>query len=91
MSFKPKPILLKTFVESKVRVVWVYDFQRTGNSSEDICSLQVWSYLTLRVSNKSEFLRRHILGLSLKLGKFMSLKKKRILMKTFVDPQFEVM
>ena len=39
----------------------------------------------------SEFLRRHLCSLTLELCQFMSFKQKRILMKRFVDPQFEVM
>ena len=71
--------------------MYVYDFPIKANSYEDICWVSVWSYVSLRVSKKSDFLRRHFLGHSLKLPKFMSFKVKRIPMKTFVEPQFEVM
>ena len=91
MNLKPERILMKTFAGSKFRVIWGYDFQRTGNSSEDICSLQVWSYLNLRVSNKSKFFWRNLLSFSLKLGNLTSFKQKRILLRTFLESQFEVM
>ena len=90
MSFKQRWILMETFVESQFRVMWVYEFQTKGNSSEDICWASVSSYVNLWVSNKSEFLWINLLSLSLKLSKFMSFKQKRILMKTFVESQFEV-
>ena len=91
MSFKPKPSLLKTFVDSQFRVMLVYEFQTKGNSDEDICWGSVWSYVNLWVLNKSEFLWRDFSSLSLKLCKFMSFKEKRILMKTFLESQFRVM
>ena len=91
MSFKPKRILMNTFVESQFEVRSVYEFQTKANSVEGICLVSVSSYLTLQVSNKSEFLWRHLWSHSLKLCRFLSLKKKRILMKTFVEAQFEVM
>ena len=50
----------------------------------------VSSYVRLRLENKSQFLRTHILGLSLKLRKFMSFKPKPSLLKTFVESQFQV-
>ena len=53
MSFKSEQILTKTFVESQFQVFQVYDFQTKANSDEDISWLSVWSYLSLRVSNKS--------------------------------------
>ena len=90
MNLKPERILMKTFAGSKFRVIWGYVFQRTGNSSEDICSLQVWSYLNLRVSNNSKFFWRNLLSFSLKLGNLTSFKQKRILVKTFLHSQFEV-
>ena len=65
--------------------------QTKAKSFEDISWVSVWSYLSLHVSNKSEFFSRHLLRLSLKLCKFMSFKQNRILMNTFVEPQFEVM
>ena len=91
MSFKPKWILLKTFFESQFQVIYVYEFQTKANSYEDICWVSVWSYVSLWVSNKSEFLWRYFLSLSLKLSKFTSFKENRILIKTFVESQFEVM
>ena len=90
-SFKQKQIPMKTFVEDQFRVMSVYEFHRNGNSSEDICWVSVLSYLSLQVSNIREFWWRHLLGLSLKLSKFTSFKQKEILVKTFVESQFEVM
>ena len=90
-SFKQKPILMKTFVEPQFEVIYVYDFQIKANSYEDISWVSVWSFLSLWVSNISEFLWRHLLSLSLKLSNFTSFKQNRILMKTFVQSQFEVM
>ena len=90
MSFKQKPILMKTFVEPQFEVIYVYDFQTKANSYEDICWVSVWSFLSLWVSNKSEFSWRHLLSLSLKLSMFMSFKKKRILMNPLLESQFEV-
>ena len=66
-------------------------FQTKADSYEDIYWVSVSTCLSVWVSNKSEFLRRHILGLSLKLCKFMTFKEKRILMKPFVESHFEVM
>ena len=114
MSFKQKPILMKTFVQLQFQVMsvyefqtkvnshadicWVsvwsyvfYEFQTKSNSYEDNCWFSVWSYVRLWVSNESEFLWINLLSLSLKLWKFISFKQKRILMNTFVQPQFEVM
>ena len=71
ISFKPEQILTKTFVESQFQV---YDFQTKANSHEDICRVSVWNYLSWRVSNKSEFLWRHLLSLGLKLSVFTSFK-----------------
>ena len=90
ISFKPKWILMKTFVESYFRVMWVSEFHTKGNSSEAICWVSVWNYVTLSVSNKSDFLWTHLLSLILKLCKFMSFKQKRFLMKAFVECQVEV-
>ena len=90
MSFTPKRILMKTFVDSQFENIYVYEFQTNANSDEDICWVSVWSYLSLRVSNKNELLWRHLVTLSLKLCKFTSFKEKRIPMKTFVQCQFEV-
>ena len=90
MIFKQKWTLMKTFVESQFRVIWVYMFQPKGNSSGDICWVSVSSYVSLWVSNKSGFLWITLLSLSLKLCKFLSFEQKRILMKTFVQSQFEV-
>ena len=91
MSFKQKRILMNTFVESRFEVMSVYDFQTKANSDECIFWVSVSSYLTLRVSNKSEFLWRHLLILSLKLSRFTTFKQNRVLIKTFVESQFEVM
>ena len=90
MSFKSKQILKKTFVGFKFEVMYVYGFQTKSNSYEDISSVSVWSSVSLWVSNKCQFLRRHLLGLSLKLFKFMTFRQKQILMKTFVESQFEI-
>ena len=60
------------------------------NSYEDNCWTSVWSSVSLWFSNKTEFLWRHLLSLSLELPKFTSLKQNRILIKTFVETQFEV-
>ena len=65
-------------------------FKSKANSDEDICWASVWSFVSSRVSNKSEFLWRNFLSVSLKLRKFISCKPKRILMKTFLESQFEV-
>ena len=91
MSFKQKRILMEAFVESQFEVIYVYEFQTKANSYEDICWLSVWSYLSLRVSNKTKFLWWHLLTLSLKLSRFTSFKQQRILIKTFVESQFEDM
>ena len=90
-SFKPKRILMNTFVESQFEVIYVYEFQTKANSYEDICWVSVLSYLSWRVSNKTEFWWTHLLNLSLDLCKFITFKQKRILMKTFLGSQFEVM
>ena len=91
MGFKQKPIFMKTFFEPQFRVMWVYELQAQGNSSEDICWGWVSSYVNWSVSNKSDFLWINLLTLSLKLCNFMKFKQKRILMKTFIESQFEVM
>ena len=90
MNFKKKRILMKAFVKAQFRVMLVYQFHTNGNSFEDICWVSVWSYVSLWVSNKSEFLWRHWLDLSLKLCKFTSFNQKRILVKIVVEPRFEV-
>ena len=91
MSFKQKRFVIETFVESQFEVFYVYEFQTKANSDEDICWVSVSSYVSLWLSNKSEFWWRHLLSLSLKLFKFTSSKQKLILMKTFVESQFEIM
>ena len=90
MSLKQNRILKMTFVDSQFGVMWVYEFQPKGNSSGDICWVSVWSYVSLWVSNKSGFLWITFLSLSLKWCKFLSFEQKRILMKAFVQSQFEV-
>ena len=113
ISYKPRQIRVKTILEPKFEVMLVYESQTKAISHEGICWHSVWSYLSLRGLNKSEFLWRHLLSLSLKLCKFMrfnksefcwinllslslnlcrfmSFKQKGILMKTFVQSQFEV-
>ena len=91
MCFKPKWILKKTFVESQSKVIRVYEFQTKAISYEGFFWVSVWSNLGLRVSNKTEFWWRHLLGLSLKLYKFMSFKQKRILINPFLESQFGIM
>ena len=91
MSFKEKRILMKTFLESQFRVMWVYEFQTKRISSQDICWVSVWSYSSLRILNKTDFLWWPLVSLSLKLCKFMSFKQNRVLMKTFAESQFGVM
>ena len=81
---------MPTFVESQFKVMLVYGFQTKADSYEDIAWNSVWSYLSWWVSNKTEFLWRHLLSLSLKLCEFMSFKQKRFVMKAFVASQFEV-
>ena len=90
MSFKQKGILMKTFVEPQFEVMWVYELQTKANCYEYICLVSVWSFLRLWVSNQSKFSRRRLLSLSFKFSKFMTFKQKRILIKTFVDSQFEI-
>ena len=114
MSFKQKPILMKTLVQLQFQVMSVDEFQTKVNSHADICWLSVWSYVfyefktksnsyeytcwvsvwssvSFWLSNKSEFLWTNLLSLNLKLSEFTSFKQRRILMKTFVESQFEVM
>ena len=91
LSFKQKRNLIKTFVDSQFRVMWVYEFQTKGNSYEEICWGSVWSYVNLCVLNKSEFLWINLLSLSLKLCNFMKFKQKRFLMKTFIESKFQVL
>ena len=65
-------------------------FKKKSNPYEDTYWVSVWSYVSLWVSSKSEFLWRHLLSLSLKLFKFMCFHQNLIVMKTFVESQFEV-
>ena len=89
--FKQKRIPMNKFVESQSLVLLVYEFQTKANSYEDICWVSVWSHVILWVSNKSEFWGRYFLSLSLKLFKFTCFNQNLILMKTFVESEFEVM
>ena len=91
MRFKPKKILIKTFVETQFEVIYVFEFQTKANSYKHICWVPAWSCVSLWVSNKIELLWRHLVNLSLKLCKFMRFKPKQMLIKTFVETQFEVM
>ena len=91
MSFKQKQILMKIFVEPQFEVFYVYEFQTKANSHEDICWNSVSSFVSLWLSNKSQFLWRHLLSLSFKLFKFTSFKQKLILIRTFVESQFEIL
>ena len=90
MNFISKRCFMKAFVESQFQVVTVYEFQTKPISSEDICSVSVWSYVSLCVSNKSGFLWRHFLSVSLELCKFMRFKQKRIITELYFRSQFEV-
>ena len=89
-SFKKMRIFTKTFVEPQFEVMWVSEFQTKANCDEDICLVSLWSFLRLWVWNQSKFSRRHLLSLSFKLCKFMTFKQKQILVKTFVESQFEI-
>ena len=89
--FNQNLIPLRTFVESQLELMYLQKFQRKAISNESICWVSVWSYLSLRLSSKTEFLWRHFLSFSLKLSKFTSFKQKRILMKTFLESQSEIM
>ena len=80
---------MKTFVELQFEVMCIYELEIKANSYKDICWVSVWSYVSLWVSNQSDFSWRHLLSLSLKLSMFMSFKQQRILIKTFVESQFE--
>ena len=90
-TWKQKSILTKTYFRSQFEVTEVYEFQTKAKSSEDICWVLVWGYVSLWISNKSEFWWINFLSLSLKLCKFMSYKQRRILMKTFIELDSEVM
>ena len=91
MSFTQKLILIRTLLESQFEVIKVFEFHTKPNFYEDICWVSVSTYLSLPVSNKNEFLWRHLLSRTLKLCKLMSFKPREILMKKFVENQFEVM
>ena len=68
--------------------LWVWN---KANSYINVCWASVWSYVSLWISHQCEFLRRHLLGLSLKLSRFTTFKQNRILIKTYIECQFEVM
>ena len=68
--------------------LWVWN---KANSYINVCWASVWSYVSLWISHQCEFLRRHLLGLSLKLSRFTTFKQNRILIKTYIESQFEVM
>ena len=91
MSFKEKRLLVNKFVESQFEVVYVYEFPTKASFYVHICWVSVWSYLSLRVSNKTEFLWTYFFSLSLTLCKFVSFKQNWTLMKTFLESQFEIM
>ena len=91
MSCKEKRILMNKFVESQFEVLLVYEFQTKAHSYQHISWASVWSHVILWVSNKSDFWWRYLLSLSLKLFKFLCFNQNLILMKTFVESQFEVM
>ena len=86
-----KRFLMKTFVESQFEVMYVYEFQKKANSYEDISWVSVWSYGSLWLWNKSEFLSTRLLTRSLKLFKLMCFNQNLVLMKTFLESEFEVM
>ena len=90
-SFKQQLILIKTSLESQFEVMLVYEFQTKANSSEDVCWVSVWSYVSFWVSNKTGSFSRHLLNFSSKLYKFASFKQNLIHMKRFVGSKFEVM
>ena len=90
MNFISKRFFMKAFVESQFEVITVYEFQTKPNYDEDICSVSLWSYVSLCVSSKSGFLWRHFLRVSLELCKFMSFKQKRIITEPYFRSQFEV-
>ena len=90
-SLKNQQIFMKTLLESQFEVIEVYIYQTKADSYKDISWASARCCVSFWVSNKSQFLRRHILGLSLKLRKFMSSIPKRILLRTFVESKFEVM
>ena len=90
MNFKPKRFLMKIFAESLFEGMYFYEFQTKANSYEDISWVSVWSYGSLWLSNKSEFLSRCLLTGSVKLFKFMCFNQNLILMKTFLESVFEV-
>ena len=91
MSSKQNQILMITFVDSQFGDMSAYQIQTKANSDEPICWVSVWSYVSLWVSNKSGFLWRHSLSLSLHLFKFMRFKQNQILMITLVESQFRDM
>ena len=89
-SLKQMRIFTNTLVDSQFEVMRVSQFQTKANCYEDICLVSVWTFLRLWLWNQSKFSRRHLLSLSFKLCKFMTFQQKRILMKTFVECQFEI-
>ena len=91
MSFKQRRIVMKTFFDSQFEVFYVYEHQTKANSHEDVCWNSVSSFVSLWLSNKSEFLWRRLLSLSFKLFKFRSFKQKLILIRAFVESQFEIL
>ena len=82
---------MKTFVESQFEVLSVNEVETEANFYEDISWASVCSCVSLWVSNKSQFLWRDILGLSLKLHNSINFEPKWLLLKTYVESQFEVM
>ena len=90
-SFKQNRIPMKTFLESDFEVMYVYGFQTKADFYEDICWASVWSCVSLWVSHKSYWLWRQLLRPSWKSSKLTSLKQNRIVMKTLVESQFELM
>ena len=47
---------MKTFFGSQFEVTWLYEFQTKAKSDEDSSSVSVRNYVSLLVSNKSQFL-----------------------------------
>ena len=73
-----------------LNVMYAFEFQTKPKSNEAICWVSVCSYLSLQDLIKSEFWWRHLFSFRLKFCNFISFKQKLILMKTFVESQFEV-
>ena len=60
-------------------------FQPKLNSYENICWVSAWTYISSKVSKKSDFEWKHLLGLSLKLSKFWVSSKTEYLWRHFLS------